>query len=220
MADNKFFIYFSFLLSIFFCNNCVAQQKMDTAIIKKDTTTGKKFDSTSKKNILSLDTSAKKFNPKVATFRSAVIPGWGQAYNKKYWKIPLIYAALGTTAYIFLDNLTTYKQLKEAVILRSDNDLGNDTLVVKKFQFLSTESLRSYRNSYRQNIDYSVLFFIAFWALNVVDATVDAHLKAFDVSDNISLKIKPGYNPNSNTGGISFIFSFKDKQSKVLSSPR
>lgn len=211
MLNKKLFSCTIFLLSIFFYSKSIAQQKTDTTItITKD--------STSKKNILSLDTSAKKYNPKVATFRSAVIPGWGQAYNKKYWKIPLIYGALGTTAAVFVYNLKTYKILKKAIILRSDSDPANDTLVDKQFINLSTESIRSYRNSFRQSVDYSVLFFVAFWALNVVDATVDAHLKAFDVSDNISFRVKPGYNPNTNSGGISLVFSFKDKQAKVLPS--
>lgn len=197
-------------MSVCLCSKIFAQQPTDS--------TGKMKDSTSRKNILSLDTSAKKYNPRVATFRSAVLPGWGQAYNKKYWKIPIIYGALGTTAVIFNYNLKTYKKLKEAIILRSDTDQANDTLVDQRFINFSTESIRSYRNSFRQNVDYSVLVFIIFWGLNVVDATVDAHLKSFDVSDNISMKIKPGYNPNLNTAGISLVFSFKDKQSKVLSS--
>ena len=202
-----------FFLSLFFCSNSFAQQKNDSTISKKQ-------DTAARKNILSLDTSAKKYNPKVATFRSAVLPGWGQAYNKKYWKIPIIYGALGITAGIFIYNLKTYKQLKEAVILRSDTIPSNDALIDPKFKNLSTESLRSYRNSYRQNVDYSVLFFLVFWGLNVVDATVDAHLKAFDVNDNLSLRVKPGYNPYTNTGGLSLVFSFKDKEAKVLPSLR
>ncbi|HUS02400.1 MAG TPA: DUF5683 domain-containing protein [Chitinophagaceae bacterium] len=202
---NKKLFFCTLLLSIFFCSNIFAQQQTDS-------TKSKMQDSTSKKNILSLDTSAQKYNPKVATFRSAVLPGWGQAYNKKYWKIPIIYGALGITAGIFKYNLKTYKILRQAIILRSDNDPGNDTLVDPQFVNFSTESIRSYRNSFRQNVDYSVLFFIIFWGLNVVDATVDAHLKSFDVSDNISLRIKPGYNLNTNTGGISLVFSFKDKR--------
>ena len=209
MLSKKLF-FSTILLSLFFCSKIFAQQT--------DSTKSKMQDSTSKKNILSLDTSANKYNPKVATFRSAVLPGWGQAYNKKYWKIPIIYGALGITAGVFSYNLKTYKKLKEAIILRSDTDPGNDTLVDPRFVNFSTESIRSYRNSFRQNVDYSVLVFIIFWGLNVVDATVDAHLKSFDVSDNISLKIKPGYNPNTNTGGISMVFSFKDKRPKVLSS--
>ena len=211
MHKKLFFIVF--FLSLSFCSNSFAQQKNDSAVTKKQ-------DMAARKNILALDTSAKKYNPKVATFRSAVLPGWGQAYNKKYWKIPIIYGALGITTGIFIYNLKTYKKLKEAVILRSDNIPSNDSLVDPRFQSLSTESIRTYRNSYRQNMDYSVLFFLVFWGLNVVDATVDAHLKAFDVNDNLSLRIKPGYNPYSNTGGLTFVFSFKDKQPKVLPSLR
>lgn len=202
-----------FLLSLFLYSTAIAQQIPDTTITRTQ-------DSTGRKNILALDTSAKKHNPKIATFRSAVLPGWGQAYNKKYWKIPIIYGALGVTAGVFTYNLKTYKRLKEAIILRSDNDPLNDTLVFKDFINLSTESIRSYRNSFRQSVDYSVLFFIAFWALNVVDATVDAHLKSFDVSDNISLRIKPRYDPTVKTGNLSLVFSFKDKQPKVLPSHR
>ncbi|MGI8583276.1 MAG: DUF5683 domain-containing protein [Chitinophagaceae bacterium] len=214
MPDKKLFFTIAFILSIFFCENCIAQQKSDTIINSTD----KKQDTLATKNILSLDTSAKKYNPRVATFRSAVLPGWGQAYNKKYWKIPIIYGVLGTTAAVYLYNLKTYKILKEAVILRSDSDPLNDSLVDPRFINFSTESIRSNRNSFRQNIDYSVLFFLLFWGINVVDATVDAHLKAFDVSDDISFRVKPGYSPNANTAGISLVFAFKEKHSKVLPS--
>ena len=210
MLNNKLFFCSVFLLSIFFCSNSFAQQKNDSTRL---------HDSTSRKNILALDTSAKKYNPKVATFRSAVLPGWGQAYNKKYWKIPIIYGALGTTAYIFFYNLKTYKLLKQAVIYRSDTIRANDALIDPQFINLSTESIRTYRNSFRQNVDYSVLFFLIFWGLNVVDATVDAHLKSFDVGSDLSLKIKAGYQ-NGNALGIGFVLAFKDKHSKVLSSPR
>ncbi len=213
MRNKKLFFTIVFLLTIFFCSNSFAQQKNDSVITKAI-----KQDTAARKNILALDTSAKKHNPKVATFRSAILPGWGQAYNKKYWKIPIIYGALGITAGVFIYNLKTYKVLKQAVILRSDTIPSNDVQVDPRFINFSTESIRTNRNAFRQNVDYSVLFFLVFWGLNVVDATVDAHLKAFDVNDNISFTIKPGYNPYANTGGISLVFSFKDKQSKVLSS--
>ena len=189
-----------------------AQQKEDTLFLK-----GNAKADTSGKNLQAPDTVVKKkYNPKVATFRSAVLPGWGQAYNRKYWKIPIIYGALGTTAGIFFYNLKTYKLLRKAVILRSDTIPGNDNQIAPDFINLSTESIRSYRNEYRQNIDYSVLFFLLFWGLNVVDATVDAHLKAFDVSPDVSMKIRPGLNSSNNGPGISFVFFFKDKYSKVL----
>jgi hypothetical protein len=185
----------------------IAQQKKDSivSVSVKDTS------GFGKKNPLAFDTSAKKFNPKLATLRSALIPGWGQAYNKKYWKIPIIYGALGTTAGIFFYNLKTYKLLRRAFTLRSDNDPANDILIDPRFSVLSTQSIRTYRNSYRQNIDYSVLFFLIFWGLNVVDATVDAHLKAFDVGNDLSLKIKPTFNSISKSPGLSFVFALKEK---------
>ena len=185
--------------------NVFAQEKEDTLIIKSAET------DTTGKSLLALDTVVtKKHNPKVATFRSAVLPGWGQAYNKKYWKIPIVYGALGTAAGVFIYNIKTYKLLRQAVVYRSDNDTANDVLVAPEFASLSTESIRFYRNAYRQNIDYSVLAFLVIWGLNVVDATVDGHLKAFDVSPNITLKIRPGFNYSTSSAGLSLVFSFKD----------
>jgi hypothetical protein len=147
------------------------------------------------------------FNPRKATFRSAVIPGWGQIYNKKYWKLPLVWGALGVTASVYLYNVKNYRSLKQAYIYLTDEDDSNNGLVDPLYRNLSTESIRSYRNSFRQNVDYSVLFFALFWGLNVVDATVDAHLKAFDVDDNLSLEIKPGYSQLANTAGVSLILN-------------
>ena len=187
-----------------------AQEKGDTLLLKGNTRAD-----TSGKNLLAPDTAIrKKHNPKIATLRSAILPGWGQAYNKKYWKIPIIYGALGTTAGVFFYNLKTYKLLRKAIIYRGDTSTYN--LVDPQFRNLSTESIRTYRNAFRQNIDYSVLFFLLFWGLNIVDATVDAHLQAFDVSPDISMKIRPGLNSTNNGPGISFVFFFKDKHSKVL----
>ena len=93
------------------------------------------------KSVLALDTSLK-FNPKVAALRSAIIPGWGQWYNKKYWKIPIIYGALGVTAGVFFYNLKTYRLLRKAVVLRSDTNQLNDALIDPQFIHLSTESIR------------------------------------------------------------------------------
>jgi hypothetical protein len=205
----------SFIIIIFLlllpASKIFAQQKIDTLVLKSNTP------DTSGKNLLALDTAIKKkHNPKIATFRSAVLPGWGQAYNKKYWKIPIVYGALGTTAGVFLYNIKTYRLLRKAVIYRLDKDTSNDNLIAPEFAALSTESIRFYRNAYRQNIDYSVLVFLIFWGLNVVDATVDAHLKAFDVSPDIGMKVRPGFNHTTNGAGVSLVFFFKDKNSKPL----
>lgn len=206
MPKNLFTCTVFFLLQ-FCCITAFAQQKKDSVI----ETSVKDTAGYGKKNPLSFDTSAKKFNPRLATIRSALIPGWGQAYNKKYWKIPIVYGALGITAYIFFDNLDTYKKLRLAYKLRSDTNRLNDTLIDPRFSVLSTSSIRTYRNEYRQNVDYSVLFFLVFWGLNVVDATVDAHLKAFDVGDDLSLKIKPTFKSINNFPGLSLVLTWRDK---------
>ena len=170
-----------------------------------------------KVNIFSIDTS-KPYNPKVAILRSAIIPGWGQATNKKYWKMPLVYGALGTTAYIFFRNIKQFKEANAAYKNAIDTFPSNDYLIPEPYYSVRSqpERIKNFRNQVRQNVDYSVLFFIAFWGLNVVDAAVDAHLKTFDVGENLSLQIKPGYSPMANTNGISLVLHIYPKALKGL----
>ena len=156
------------------------------------------------------DTS-KIFNPHVAVVRSAIIPGWGQAYNKQYWKIPIIYGALGTTAGIFFYNLKYYRLLRKAFDIRVNGGDTSNVGVDPEFQYLSTALIQTNRNIFRQNIDYSVLFFLIFWGVNVVDATVDAHLKTFDVGSDLSLQIKAGYSEFANTNGLSLVLNLDRK---------
>ncbi len=157
----------------------------------------------------------KKFDPRIATKRSAILPGWGQIYNRRYWKLPLVYGGLGITGSVFFYNVKNYKLLRLAYIYKTDTLSANDALIDPRFKNLSAEALRTYRNSFRQNVDYSVLFFLVFWGLNVVDATVDGHLKAFDVNDNLSLQIKQGYSPMANTTGISLVLDLHSAKMKA-----
>ena len=169
-----------------------------------------------------LDTAKKKdHSPRVAAIRSAVLPGWGQIYNKKYWKLPLVYGALGVTTYIFVDNIKTYRELRfaysaryKASIAQSPADSADYFKLDDKYKIYSIESIRQNRDQFRQYIDYSVLFFLFFWGLNVIDASVDAHLKSFDVSPDLSLKIKPGHSAMANTTGLSLVFTIGRNRSK------
>lgn len=178
-----------------------------------------KLDTISKKS----DSLAKaKHSPRKAAIRSAIIPGWGQAYNKKYWKIPVVYTALGIPAYLFVDNLKWYNRTKYAFLVASTNSTNPDSLGKVHPQLLTfvqngrTTELQNYRNEFRRNADYSVLFFLVFWGLNIVDATVDAHLKDFDVSPDLSLKLKPGYSPTANTYGFSLVLDIHKGQPRTL----
>ncbi len=153
----------------------------------------------------------KKYNPNIAIRRSAFVPGWGQATNKKYWKIPLVYGALGTTTYLFFRNLSQFRDAREAYKLAVDNDPSNDYLIKEPYFTVKDQPdrIRNFRNVVRQNMDYAALFFILFWGLNVVDAAVDAHLKTFDVSEDLSFQIKTGKSDMANTTGISFVLKIR-----------
>lgn len=172
-----------------------------------------------KVNIFSIDTT-KPYSPKIAILRSAILPGWGQATNKKYWKMPIVYGALGTTAYIFFRNIKQFKEANAAYKNAIDGIATNNNLIPEPYFGVldQPELIKNFRNEVRQNVDYSVLFFIAFWGLNVVDAAVDAHLKTFDVSDNLSLQIKPGYSPMANTNGISLVLNIGKVKTKQVPS--
>lgn len=192
-----------FFIALLCCNNIFAQK--DSAIKKN-------------KGIFKKADPAKKYNPRIATIRSAILPGWGQATNKKYWKIPVVYAALGATTYIFFRNVKQYREARDAYLNAIDGDFTNDFQIPQPYFSVKDqpERIKNFRNEVRQNIDYSVLFFILFWGLNVVDATVDAHLKTFDVSNDLSLQIKPGYSPLARTNGISLVLNIHPKPLKGL----
>lgn len=169
-------------------------------------------DSTNTKNDNNSASHQNAFNPQKAIIRSAIIPGWGQITNKKIWKVPLVYTALGTTSYLFFRNLKQFKDSKNAYNLAIDGDPTNDYLIKQPYFTVKDqpERIRTFRNQVRQNVDYCVLYFILFWGLNVADAAVDAHLKHFDISDNLSLEVKPSVAPSANgiNSGIGLILSF------------
>jgi hypothetical protein len=193
---------------------CMAQEKEKLVAADSLTTTTVKIDSTKdgvvKKN-------ERVYNPKVAAVRSAILPGLGQIYNRKYWKLPIIYGALGVAAGVFIYNLQNYKDTRFAYTAKYNASLPTatheDTLLLAQIKSplekYSLETLRYYRDSYRRDIDYSVVIFIILWGLNVVDAAVDAHLKAFDVSPDLSLYIKPGHSQMAGTNGISLVLALR-----------
>ncbi len=150
-----------------------------------------------------------KHSPRTAAIRSAILPGLGQIYNKKYWKLPIVYGALGTCAGVFIFNLQWYQRTRFAYTTLATNNTADFSKVHPKLQFLinrnDQSTLQYLRNQYRRDIDYSVLFFVLLWGLNVVDATVDAHLKSFDVSPDLSLQFKPGRSELAGTNGLSVV---------------
>jgi hypothetical protein len=182
-------------------------------LFSQDTLIRKPIPDTSK---ITLDTARiKHHDPKIATRRSLILPGWGQAYNREYWKIPVVWGALGTCIGFWVYNNTWYHKTKFAYSLVVDTLTSRYGEIDRKLirpstgQPLDALSLQAYRNEFRKNRDYSLLYFAGAWALNVADATVFAHLKEFDVSDDLSLKVRPNLNPFNRSAGFSLALSVK-----------
>ena len=155
-------------------------------------------------------------DPRKATLRSLIIPGWGQAYNREYWKIPIVYGVLGTVAGIFIYNNTWYKRSRDAFDIRVNRNTTADTaLIYPRLQIYSSANLQSLRNSFRRDRDYSALYFLLAWGLNVADATVFGHLKDFSVSDDLSLQVNPVLGTNGRAG-VSLVLGFKPPIKNLL----
>lgn len=124
--------------------------------------------------------------PRKAAILSAVIPGLGQAYNKKYWKIPIIYAGMGTLGYFFVKNQNDYNYYRNNLIAVNDNDPA--TLNQTTY---NSDQLVTIKTTFRKRRDLSGFGLGLIYVLNIIDANIDAHLKTFDIGDNLSLKITP-----------------------------
>ena len=124
--------------------------------------------------------------PKRAGIYSAIIPGAGQVYTKKYWKVPIIYAGLITSAYYIKKNNDSFLLYKGAYLDRLNGDYSDE------FQNQYSDSdLKTLTDYYRRNREVSILLFTLTYLLNIVDASVNAHLLDYDISDNLSINIKP-----------------------------
>jgi len=121
-------------------------------------------------------------SPSRAAFYSAILPGLGQAYNKKYWKIPIVYAALGTGIYFYTTNNKEYKRYRDAYKRRlagfEDDEFYNK---------VTLDGLQRAQRFYRKNKEVSLLVTIGIYALNIIDANVDAHLLQYNVNENLTL---------------------------------
>ena len=138
--------------------------------------------------------------PKKAALYSAILPGAGQVYTKKYWKVPIIYGGLITSAYYINESNDLYQLYKSTYLNRLDGDF-NDNLNY------SDSDLRTLTEHYRRNREVSALLFTLTYILNIVDASVNAHLFDYDVSEDLSLHIQPVYFSKENASGISLSFN-------------
>lgn len=140
----------------------------------------------------------KPHSPTKATIMSACLPGLGQIYNRKWWKVPIVYAGLGGLGYLAYSNYSEsqsylhayeYKtgDLPEGVTLTQyETDLANK---------YADSQLQTYKESYRRDFEFYSILTVAWYGLNILDACVDGHLYSYDISDDLSLSVDPYLRP-------------------------
>ncbi len=162
----------------------------------------------------------KEHSPQKATIMSACLPGLGQIYNGKWWKVPIVYAGFGGFGYLAYTNYRDYRTYLNAYKIKT-GDLDEGVTPTEKELYLASiyqeGQLQTYKESYRHDFELFCIILVAWYGLNVVDATVDGHLYSYDISDDLSLAVDPAFSlpsaPNlafagSRQTGLTLSFKF------------
>lgn len=203
---NKLFLFF--FIALGFLQFTWSQTETDSIISNKD-----------EKLILIRDTIVSRqidpLAPSKAAFYSAILPGLGQAYNKKYWKIPLVYAAIGSGVYFYVTNTEQLNRYRDAYKSRlagynTDEFWGTDANGIPLASpRIESDGLIRAQQTFRRNQELSLLVTIGLYALNIIDANVDAHLMQFNVDENLAVKPHYKYNQMDNTTDLGLTINFK-----------
>jgi hypothetical protein len=189
-----------FILVIISANSSFAQQKMDSLSRNKDTVlVPASLPAVSKVNANIPADTTPFVTPKKTALFSAVVPGLGQFHNKQYWKIPVIYGLIGVSVYFLNDNIKNYNALRREIAGRESLDpnfIGNPDYR----NYKDVQTLKDAQDYYRRNLDLTALLTAVGYTLQVIDAVVFAHLKGFDISDDISLNLRPVLTPQGGAG--------------------
>jgi len=192
------------ILSCLFCLSSISQEKENTEVeLPKEVIT----------DSIVIKEAINPLAPAKAAFYSAVLPGLGQAYNKKYWKIPIIYVALGTGIYFYSNNNKEYNRYRDAYKNRLAGFTNDEFYFDSQGNPLSsprvtTDGLQRAQKFYRRNKDLSLLITVGIYALNIIDANVDAHLMQYNVDKNLSLTPHFELNEIDRTSNLGLTLNF------------
>jgi hypothetical protein len=206
-----FVVFFACLL--FLLPDCKAQIVADTSLNNVLTDTLRR-----KKAVVDTSTPATKLNhpyhpnPKRAGLFSALVPGLGQIYNRQYWKLPIVYAGVAAAGFFFVDNLQQYQSFRKAYIGRINNPYPSDEYV----GIYDQTQLQQLQNDYNRYLNLTALFTGLGYALQVVDAITSAHLRNFDMSRDISLRIRPVASPQGIGMGLVMNFKYPGRSTYLL----
>lgn len=165
----NFFMQFQFILLFLFFGLTTLSAQQTKKIVFNDTPKSETIDP---------------LRPAKAAFYSAIFPGLGQIYNKKYWKLPLVYGAIGASAYFYIDSQKSYNIYRDEYKSRLAGNISNSEHLAR----LSDSQLISAQKQFQRNRDLSALFIVGFYVLNIIDANIDAALSQFNVSENLAFK--------------------------------
>tara|TARA_R110000796_G_scaffold252631_1_gene389243 strand:- start:128378 stop:129040 length:663 start_codon:yes stop_codon:yes gene_type:complete len=193
------------LVLLFFCFSlAIFSQEKDKPVVKEEQQLDSIQENLKEQGIVVQDSVFKKrreinpLAPAKAAFYSAILPGLGQLYNKRYWKVPLVYAALGTSIYAYDFNNSRYKRFRTAFKRRQAGfkddefyDLPPKSTVPLNEPEFSDEALQDAQEKYQRDRDLMLLVTIGLYALNIIDANVDSHLKQFNIDDDLSINFQP-----------------------------
>ncbi|MTH15268.1 DUF5683 domain-containing protein [Flavobacterium sp. LC2016-01] len=185
-----YYYYYFILLFLFFGLTTITAQEKNK-IVLNDTLKSETIDP---------------LRPAKAAFYSAILPGLGQVYNKKYWKVPLVYGAIGTSVYFYVDSQKNYNIYRDEYKNRLLGKTSDSDYLAR----LSENQLLTAQKQFQRNRDLSALFIVGFYVLNIIDANIDAALSQFNVSEKLAFKPVINFrNENlSRNYGLSLAYSF------------
>lgn len=166
---NILFIFLISLIVLPYASSAQGEEELKTNLVVKDSTLLKPY---------TIDPLA----PSKAAFYSAVLPGLGQAYNKSYWKIPIIYGGMGLSMYYYSFNNREYNRYRDAY-----KGLLVGNLPTGELEGFDADRLIRAQRFHQRNRDLSLLITVGIYILNIVEANVDAHLMQFNVNENLTL---------------------------------
>jgi len=139
----------------------------------------------------------KKKEARKAAIYSAILPGAGQIYSRKYWKVPIVYTALTTTTYYVFYNHNQYIKYKEIYLNRINGNMTDEFIGT-----YTNDEVETLTGHYQRNKEISILFLSLSYFLNILDASVNVHLLEYNVNDDISININPSYYNRNNIGSL------------------
>ena len=198
---NNKLIYIFLFLSV----NSLIAQKSDTLSLSKQK------ELTFKDKLIKKNNYYNPLAPAKAAFYSAVLPGLGQIYNKRYWKVPIVYLGIGTSIYFYKLNNDDYNRFRNAYKRRlagytDDEFWGNGTTPI-----VSSDRLEDAQKTAKRNKDLSIAVAVAFYLLNIIDANVDAHLRQFNVNNDLTLEPVFELNPIDTKANYSISLKYRFK---------